>query len=219
VLEMGERAGVGAFQRAAYSTNTLAAYRVDWGRSSQWFTHWEMSVLPADPRVEAAYLGEAAKPGGGSWPCYRGHPPGQGGRTVATRRGAPRWRGFAGTGTRSSATRLRGSAATGPDARHPLLPTDLPGIRCSAQQTYAIPSPSPPFGTSVATPALVLTGKSSQTCRSVSLSGHWPVTRFHRSDRPSSPHRPHRPNRWLPISLASNKLSQYSATCRQPGRS
>ncbi len=60
VLEMGERAGVGAFQRAARSDNTLAAYRADWGRFTAWCARHGVPPLPAAPAVVAAYVAEAA---------------------------------------------------------------------------------------------------------------------------------------------------------------
>ena len=60
VAGLGERAGVGVFRRAARSNNTLAAYRSDWSRFSQWCAECGVSALPADAGALAAYLAEAA---------------------------------------------------------------------------------------------------------------------------------------------------------------
>jgi len=57
---LGERAGVGAFRRAARSENTLAAYRADWDGFSSWCARHGVTALPAEAGVVAAYLAEAA---------------------------------------------------------------------------------------------------------------------------------------------------------------
>jgi integrase len=60
LVGLAERAEVGAFQLAAHSTNTLAAYRADWTRFSQWCLQHRLTALPAEPAVVAAYVAEAA---------------------------------------------------------------------------------------------------------------------------------------------------------------
>ncbi len=127
---MGERAGVVAFQRAARSDNTLAAYRADWHRFSQWCTRHGVVALPAEPTVVAAYIAEAANTAastGRSVPWA--YSPATLARWIATINKAHDLFGALAPGkspaVRDTMAGIRRSRATPPKRKTPLLLADL----------------------------------------------------------------------------------------------